>query len=45
MNPEMITEENIQRKIMQILWLYNNERPHSSLGNRPLLNTNSILAV
>lgn len=34
LNPELITEENIQRKIMQILWLYNNERPHSSLGNR-----------
>ena len=34
LNPEMITENNVQRKIKQILWLYNNERPHSNLGNR-----------
>jgi putative transposase len=34
LDPELITEGNIQNKVKRILWLYNNERPHSSLGNR-----------
>ena len=31
---ETLTENNYQRKLQKIMWLYNNERPHSSLGNR-----------
>lgn len=34
LEPETIREKNLQRKIKQIMWLYNNERPHRSLGNK-----------
>lgn len=34
LNPESITETNVQRKMHQIMWLYNSERPHNSLGNK-----------
>jgi putative transposase len=33
-DPELLTEKNLQKKIKQIKWLYNNERPHTSLGNK-----------
>ena len=34
LDPESITEKNLQKKIKKIMWLYNNERPHTNLGNK-----------